>query len=236
MAKAILGIKIGMTSYFTETGEMVPLTAIQAGPCPVVQVKTVERDKYKSAQIGFSPSIKAKGYSKAEIEHCAKSKLSSEIKVASKKGKEKTVSAGKPMPVFRYLREVKLDPNEEVKEGEIWTAGIYQSGDVVDIIGTSKGKGFAGGMKRHGWKGGRDTHGSMFHRRPGSIGASSYPSRVFKGKNLPGHMGDERVTIQNLKVFKVDEEAGIIFIKGAVPGAENGLLYIKPAVKKGKRV
>ena len=232
MAKAILGVKIGMTSYFTETGEMVPLTVIQAGPCPVVQVKTMERDKYRAAQIGFSPDLKAKGYSKAEIEHCAKIKLGSEIKVTTKKGKEKTASAGKPMPVFRYLREVKLNPDEEVREGEVWTADMYEDGAIVDITGTSKGKGFAGGMKRHGWSGGRKTHGSMFHRRPGSIGASSYPSRVFKGKNLPGHMGDERVTTQNLKVFKVDKEAGLLLIKGAVPGAEGGLLYIQPAKKK----
>jgi large subunit ribosomal protein L3 len=208
MIKGLIGRKLGMTQIFTEDGGAVPATVIEVEPSVVVQRKTTEKDGYEAVQLGYG-RIKQKHVTKPLQGHFRK----------ADKG------------FFRTLREFRLEAGG-YKPGEELCADIFKAGDYVDITGTSKGKGFAGGVKRHGFGGGRATHGSMFHRAPGSIGASAEPSRVFKGKKLPGRMGGERNTIQNIKVLLVRPEDNALLVKGAVPGGKQGIVLIRSAVKK----
>jgi large subunit ribosomal protein L3 len=209
MEKGLIGRKLGMTQVFSDEGAAISVTVIEAGPCVVIQKKTRETDGYDAVQIGFGRK-KTKRITKP---------LQGHFKKADK-------------GFIQFLREFRIDNAGEYEVGAELNLDIFAVGDYVDIVGTSKGRGFAGGVKRHGFKGGRATHGSMFHRAPGSIGASADPSRVFKGTKLPGHMGDRRVTVQNLVVFSVRPERNLILVKGSVPGSMNGFVLIKNAVKK----
>ncbi len=208
MKKALIGRKVGMTQIFDEEGKVIPVTAIEVGPCTVTQIKTVEQDGYTAVQLGFG-DVKEKKLNKPQLGHLNKNKL------APKK----------------YLREFRLDSVEGMKVGDELKADVFAVGDKVDVQGTSKGKGFQGVIKRHGQSRGPMGHGSMYHRRPGSMGPTSTPGRVFPGKNLPGHMGVETVTIQNLEVVKVDLDKNVILVKGSVPGAKGAILKIKSSVK-----
>ena len=208
MKKGLIGKKIGMTQIFNEEGKVIPVTVIEAGPCVVSQVKTEETDGYNSIQLGFG-AIKESKVNKPERGHFTKANIAP----------------------ARYLREIRVDSIEDVKVGDELKADIFMAGDKIDIQGTSKGKGFQGVIKRHGQHRGPMGHGSMYHRRPGSLGSTSTPGRVFKGKKLPGHMGAETVTIQNLEVIKVDLDKNIILVKGSVPGAKGSILKIKSSVK-----
>ncbi len=207
MEIGIIGKKRGMTQIFSEDGEAVAVTVIEAEPSVVIQKKTREIDGYEAVQLGVG-RVKQKNVTKA---------LQGHFKKADK-------------GLFRLLREFRT-ASEAYDLGQEVKIDLFKAGDYVDVTGTSKGKGFAGVMKRHGFRGGRATHGSMFHRAPGSIGASADPSRVFKGKKLPGHMGSERVTIQNMMVWAVRPEQNLILVKGAVPGGKNGIVLIKRAIK-----
>ena len=207
MNKGLIGRKLGMTQVFSLDGA-VSVTAIEAGPCTVIQKKDKKTDGYDALQLGFGRK-KAKNVTKP---------LQGHFKKADK-------------GVFQVLREFRLDSIEGYEVGHEIKADIFAVGDYVDIIGISKGRGFAGGVKRHGFKGGRMTHGSMFHRAPGSIGASADPSRVYKGTKLPGHLGSKRVTVQNLEIFGVRPERNLLLIKGAVPGFTNGIVLIKNSIK-----
>lgn len=198
-----------MTQIFVDEGEVVPVTVIEVKPSFVVQKKTKEKDGYEAVQLGYEPIKEGK---------------------ANKPRKGQFRKAG--TAVLRKLMEARIDPSQW-ETGQAITVDIFKVGEYVDVVGTTKGKGFAGVVKRHGFRGGRATHGSMFHRAPGSIGASADPSRVFKGSRLPGHMGDGRHTVQNLKVVAVRPERNLLLVKGAVPGARNGYLLIKQAIKKG---
>lgn len=209
MTKGLIGKKLGMTQIFSDEGVAVPVTVIEVEPSVVIQKKTKETDGYDAVQLGYG-RIKQRNVTKA---------LQGHFKKADK-------------GLFRVLREFNLDP-ADCEPGQEFTAETFAPGDFVDVVGTTKGKGFAGVIKRHGFAGGRDTHGSMFHRAPGSIGASADPSRVFKGTKLPGHMGCERKTAQNLLVWAVRPEINVIMVRGAVPGSKNGFVLIKAAIKKG---
>ncbi len=209
MTKGLIGKKLGMTQVFSDEGVSVPVTVIEVEPSVIVQKKTKETDGYDALQLGYG-RIKQKNVSKS---------LQGHFKKADK-------------GFFRILREFRMDV-EGSEPGQELNAEMFAPGDYVDIVGTTKGKGFAGVVKRHGFRGGRATHGSMFHRAPGSIGASADPSRVFKGTRLPGHMGSERKTVQNLLVWAVRPEMNVILVKGAVPGSRKGYVLIKQAVKKG---
>ena len=208
MQKGLIGRKVGMTQIFDEEGKVIPVTAIEVGPCTVTQIKTVEQDGYTAVQLGFG-DVKEKKLNKPELGHLSKNKL------APKK----------------YLREFRLDSVEGMKVGDELKADVFAVGDKVDVQGTSKGKGFQGVIKRHGQSRGPMGHGSMYHRRPGSMGPTSTPGRVFPGKNLPGHMGVETVTIQNLEVVKVDLDKNVILVKGSVPGTKGAILKVKSSVK-----
>ena len=208
MKKAILGKKIGMTQMFRADGTMIPVTVVLAGPCPVVQKKTEGTDGYEAVQVGFC-EMTEKLANKPETGHCAKAGV-------------------KPL---RYLREFKLEDAASYEVGQVIKADVFAEGDKVDVSGRSKGKGFAGVIKRHNQNRGRMTHGSHYHRRVGSMSACSSPSRVFKTKNLPGHMGAVNVTIQNLEVARVDAERNLLLIKGAVPGPKGSVIAIKSSVK-----
>lgn len=209
MKKCIIGKKIGMTQLFDENGNIVPVTVVEAGPCVVVQRKTAENDGYEAVQIGFG-AISDKKLTKALKGHFAKAD------VAAK----------------RVLREFRLEDLSAVAVGDIIKADTFAPGDKVDVCGTSKGKGYAGTIKRWHNHSLKETHGSgPVHRHAGSNGACSSPSRVFKGKRLPGHMGSQRVTVQNLDVVRVDAENNLIAIRGAVPGPKNGFVYITDSVK-----
>ncbi|MBU2054760.1 MAG: 50S ribosomal protein L3 [Proteobacteria bacterium] len=210
MAKGLIGKKLGMTQVFSDEGISVPVTVIEVEPSVVIQKKTREKDGYDALQLGYGRR-KQKNVTKALQGHFRK--------------------ADKGM--FRILREFRMDI-EGCEPGQELSAEIFEPGDYVDVVGTTKGKGFAGVIKRHGFHGGRATHGSMFHRAPGSIGASADPSRVFKGTKLPGHMGCERKTTQNLLVWAVRPEMNVILVKGAVPGCKNGFVLIRQAIKKGQ--
>ena len=207
MQKAIIGKKIGMTQIFDAEGKVVPVTVIQAGPCNVIQKKTVETDGYEAVKLGFG-EVKEKHVNKALKGHFAKS----------------GVAVKKVLKEFR-LDEITLNVGDEVK------ADVFAAGECVDVTGISKGKGYAGTVKRWGTHRGPMTHGSGYHRGPGSLGACSSPSRVFKGKKLAGHLGCEKVTVQNLDVVKVDIERNLIIVKGAVPGPKGGIVTIKNTVK-----
>ena len=206
--KALIGKKIGMTQIFDEKGNIVPVTAIEVGPCTVTQIKTVDQDGYQSIQLGFE-DVKESKLTKPELGKFKKSKLTPK----------------------KYLREFPIESVDGINVGDEFKADVFEVGDRVDIQGTSKGKGFQGVIKRHGQSRGPMGHGSMYHRRPGSMGPTSTPGRVFKGKNLPGHMGVETVTIQNLEVVKVDLDKNIILVKGSVPGAKKSILKIRKSVK-----
>ena len=208
MKKGLIGKKIGMTQIFDENGLVIPVTVIEAGPCVVAQVKTSETDGYNAIQLGFG-DVKAKHINKPEMGHFAKSKLDPK----------------------KHLREFRLDSVENYKVGDEVKADIFAAGEKVDIQGTSKGKGFQGVIKRHGQSRGPMGHGSMYHRRPGSMGPTSTPGRVFKGKKLPGHMGSQTITIQNLEVVRVDLDKNVILVKGSVPGAKGAILKLKTSVK-----
>ena len=208
MKKAIIGKKIGMTQIFDEKGRVIPVTAIEAGPCVVAQVKNKETDGYEAIQLGFG-DVKESKINKPEKGHFAKSKLTPK----------------------KHLREFRVDSVEGIKVGDEFKADTFVAGDKVDIQGISKGKGFQGVIKRHGQSRGPMGHGSMYHRRPGSMGPTSTPGRVFKGKNLPGHMGRETITIQNLEVVRVDLDKNVILVKGSVPGTNGSILKIRTSVK-----
>lgn len=212
MQKAIIGKKLGMTQLFDENGSFIPVTVIEAGPCVVVQKKTTENDGYESVQIGFG-EVSDKHVNKPMKGHFAKSD------VAAK----------------RTLSEFKLEGAGGMNVGDIIKADVFAIGDKVDVSGTSKGKGFAGTIKRYGNRSLKATHGTgPVGRHAGAMGANSTPSRIFKGKKMPGHMGAERVTIQNLDVVKVDAENNLIALRGAIPGPKGGYVYITDAVKGQK--
>jgi large subunit ribosomal protein L3 len=202
----ILGKKVGMTQIFVEDGRLIPVTVIEAGPCWVVQTKTAEKDGYEAIQLGFGKT-KENRLVKPRLGHLKKSK------------------AGP----LRVLREIRVPAASEFEVGQEIKADIFSPGDMVTVTGVSKGKGFAGSIKRHGFSGGKATHGSMFHRAPGSIGAAAWPSRVFKGRKMPGRMGSDRKTLKNLTVMRVDAEKNLLIIKGSLPGANSGMLMISGA-------
>ena len=206
--KAIIGKKIGMTQIFDESGKVIPVTAIEAGPCVVAQVKTVETDGYNAIQLGFG-EVKESKVNKPEKGHFAKASI-------------------KPT---KHLREFRVNEVENYKVGDEVKVDTFVVGDKLDVQGTSKGKGFQGVIKRHGQSRGPMGHGSMYHRRPGSMGPTSTPGRVFKGKKLPGHMGVQTITIQNLDVVRVDTDKNVILVKGSVPGVKGAILKIKTSVK-----
>jgi len=204
MVDGIIGKKIGMTQGFDEAGNVVPLTVIKAGPCTVVQIKNKARDGYEALQLAFIEDRPAKKPSRAMQGHYKKAET----------------------PVMRVLREVKARAGAELKEGDQVFVDIFKVGEKVAVTGVSKGKGFAGVVKRHHFAGGDAAHGSMFHRAPGSIGASSYPSRVVRGLRMGGRMGHERVTVRNLKVFEADKAANLLVVKGAIPGPNGSYVLI----------
>jgi large subunit ribosomal protein L3 len=215
MFSGFLGKKIGMSQIFTESGETIPVTVIEAGPGYIIQIKSVATDGYDAIQLGFSyPHSKSVP------------KVNSPIKGILKKAGVET------LPI-NHFHEVRAIGSDQFKLGQkITCSEVFKVGEKVDVAGISKGKGFAGGVKRHNWKGGRQSRGSMFHREPGSIGTSADPSRVLKGKRLPGHMGDERVSVQSLIVQRVDSERNILFVQGSIPGGNSGIVEIKHSVKK----
>ena len=208
MKKAILGTKLGMTQMFREDGTMIPVTVVLAGPCPVVQKKSVEHDGYEAVQVAFKP-IREKLCTKPMLGHFKK--------------------AG--VEAHRYTRESKFDDTAAYEVGQVIKADIFANGDHVDVTATSKGKGFEGNIKRWNQGRGRKTHGSHSYRVPGSMGACTYPGEVFKTKHLPGHMGSERVTVQNLEVVRVDADRNLLLVKGAIPGAKGSLVTVRETVK-----
>ena len=208
MIQGMIGKKLGMTQVFTESGQVIPVSVVQAGPCRVVQLRTPEKNGYSAIQLSYQ-EVKEGKLSKPGAGHFRK--------------------AG--TPPSRYLREFRGDL-QDVEVGQVITADIFRKGEKVDVAGVSKGKGFAGVMKRHHFSGGPATHGSMFHRTPGSIGSSSYPSRVWKNQRMAGQMGNERVTVKNLEVVEVKVDQNLLLIRGAVPGSPGTLLIIKKVVNK----
>ena len=204
MSLGLIGRKLGVSQVFADSGEVIPVTVIEAGPCVVVQKKTQNKDGYNALQVGF---------------------LEREEKKTNRPLKGHFAKAG--TKAFVVLKEFTLPDVEGYQSGQEIKVDIFLAGELVDVIGTSKGKGFAGGVKRWGFRGGPATHGSMFHRAPGSVGASAYPSRVLKGKRLPGHLGNAQVTAKNLQVVDVRSERNLILIKGAVPGARRSIVLIK---------
>ena len=208
MKKAILATKVGMTQIFNEEGVLVPVTVLQAGPCVVTQVKTVENDGYKAVQVGF---------------------VDKREKLVNKPAKGHFDKAG--VSYKRFVREFRFDNAEEYSVKDEIKADIFAAGDKIDATAVSKGKGFQGAIKRHGQHRGPMAHGSKFHRHQGSNGACSDPSKVFKGKGMPGHMGSKQVTIQNLEIVRVDVENNLLLVKGAVPGPKKSLVTIKETVK-----
>lgn len=207
--KNMMGKKVGMTQIFKEDGTLVPVTVIEAGPLFVVQKKTIEKDGYNAIQVGFG-DVKEKRMTKPAKGHFDKANVA----------------------YRKFLREFKVENPDEFEIGQEIKADVFSEGDMVDVTGTSKGKGTAGVIKRHGFGRGRETHGSKFHRMPGGMSAGTYPGRVFKGHRMMGRMGNERVTVQNLEVVRVDAEKNLILVKGAVPGPRKGLVSIKATVKK----
>ena len=208
MVTGLIGKKVGMTQLFAADGTVAPATVLKAGPCVVAQVKTTETDGYEAVQLGL---------------------------VEAKPTKENKPSAGHfkkaGVPATRIRREMKVKAGgDAVKAGDIVNVSIFADGERVDVIGTSRGKGFQGVVKRHHFRGGRMSHGSMFHRAPGSIGASSYPSRVVKGMRMGGHMGADRVTVRNLKILRVDAENNLLLLEGAVPGGPNAIVVVRKAI------
>jgi len=207
MLNGLIARKSGMTQVYTESGELVPVTVLEVGPCRVVQLKSLEKDGYDGVQLAFSPD-KERHLTKPVLGHYKK--------------------AG--VPVARYLREFKA-LSADLSIGQVFTADVFQAGEFVDVTGVSKGKGFQGVMKRHGYAGGPASHGSHFHRAPGSIGQSAYPSHVFKNKGMPGQMGGKRVTAEGLEVIAVRPDENLVLVRGAVPGAPKGVLVVRKSVK-----
>lgn len=207
MTNGLLGKKLGMTQVYDAEGRLTPVTVVEAGPCRVVQIRTRERHGYESVQLSFG-EVSRKKVTKAEFGH---------LKAAN-------------APPSRHLRE--FHKTGDIQAGQVLKADLFQKGDWVDVEGVSKGKGYQGVVKRHHYRGGPETHGSMFHRAPGSIGASSHPSRVWKNKTLPGHMGSERVTVQRLKIMDTRPEENLLFVSGAIPGATGGMVIVRKS-KKG---
>ena len=208
--KGILGKKLGMTQIFTEEGIVVPVTVVEAGPNVVTQVKTVEKDGYNAIQVGFEDA-KEKSLNKPQKGHLAAANV-----------------------LKKHLKEFRVDAVEEFTVGQEIKADLFAAGEKIDVTGTSKGKGFQGPIKRHGQSRGPESHGSRYHRRPGSMGACSFPGRVFKNKKLAGHMGSVKVTVQNLEVVRVDADKNLILVKGAIPGPKGSMVTIKEAVKSSK--
>jgi large subunit ribosomal protein L3 len=204
MVRGILGKKVGMTQIFDDSGRVVPVTVVEAGPCVVVQRKSHERDGYDAVQLGLVERRPRRNAPRPIQGHFAK--------------------AG--VPPTRLLGEVPVDDDDEAKPGDAVLADIFHPDETVNVIGRSKGRGFQGVIKRHGFSGGKATHGSMFHRAPGSIGRSADPSRVFPGQGMPGQMGNRRVTVKNATVVKVDADRNLLFIKGGIPGARNSYIRI----------
>ena len=211
MNKGLIGKKLGMTQIFADDGRRIPVTVIEAGPCVVLQKKTVDKDGYSAIQVGFGPKEAVRS-DRPLVGHCK--------------------AAGKG--AFSHLRELRLVDVEQYSVGDELKAEIFAAGDLIDVTGTSIGKGFQGVIKRWGFRGGRSSHGSCFHRAPGSIGSSAYPSRVFKNKKMPGQLGNARVTVQRLQVVRVDVADNLILVKGAIPGSDNGLVIIRDSVKAKK--
>ncbi len=209
MLNGMVGRKIGMTQIFNDAGEAVPVTVVQVGPVVVTQIKTLDKDGYESVQVGFEPITKESHINKPMKGHF------------------------KDVPPQRVLREFKADKPAEMKVGQTIDLTIFTEGEVINVAGTSKGKGFQGVLKRHNFSGGPDTHGSNFHRRPGSIGNRKFPGRVFKNKRMSGHMGAERVTVRNLTITKVLPEKGILLIKGSIPSHNGALVEILKPAKRG---
>ena len=208
--KGILGRKIGMTQIFTEAGEVVPVTVVEAGPVVVTQVKTIENDGYNAVQVGFVDA-KEKSLNKPQKGHLAAANT-----------------------LKKHLKEFRVESVDAYTVGQEIKADVFATGEMIDVTGISKGKGFQGSIKRHGQSRGPESHGSRYHRRPGSMGACSYPGRVFKNKKLAGHMGSVKVTVQNLEVVRVDADKNFILVKGAIPGAKGSIVTIKEAVKASK--
>ena len=208
--KGILGRKIGMTQIFTEAGEVVPVTVVEAGPVVVTQVKTIENDGYNAVQVGFVDA-KEKSLNKPQKGHLAAANV-----------------------LKKHLKEFRVEAVDAYTVGQEIKADVFAAGEKIDVTGISKGKGFQGPIKRHGQSRGPESHGSRYHRRPGSMGACSYPGRVFKNKKLAGHMGSVKVTVQNLEVVRVDADKNFILVKGAIPGAKGSVVTIKEAVKASK--
>lgn len=210
MKKGIIGKKIGMTQIFDENGKIIPVTVVEAGPCVVVQKKTVENDGYEAIQVGFG-DVKVQRVNKPQAGHFAKADVA----------------------VKKFLREFRLEDTSAINVGDLIKADTFAAGDVVDVTGTSKGKGFAGTIKRYNNARLKETHGTgPVHRHAGSMGACSSPSRIFKGKKMPGQLGNETCTVQNLEVVKVDVENNLIALRGAIPGPKNGIVVISNSVKK----
>ncbi len=205
MVNGLIGRKVGMTQLFDESGRQIPVTVLQAGPCVVVGLRVPERDGYAAAQVGL-------------VEHRPASRISKPQRGQMEKH---------GLPPMRHVREFRVEGDEGPAIGDKVLVSLFQPADRIDIIGVSKGKGFQGVMKRHGFRGGKASHGSMFHRRPGSIGQASYPSRVFPGIRGPGHMGAERVTVKNLEVIRVEEDSNLLVVKGAVPGSRGSYVMIR---------
>jgi large subunit ribosomal protein L3 len=203
--QGIIGRKIGMTQIYAEDGRAVPVTVVEAGPCVVIQRKSKEKDGYSAIQVGLVERRRVKHVTRPMKGHFDKAGI----------------------PPCRVLREFRVEDGAEVKVGDKLSVEMFAPGDAINVTGISKGKGFQGVVKRHHFRGGAATHGSMFHRAPGSIGASAFPSRVLKGMRGAGHMGDERVTVRNLKVIRIDAEKNIMLIRGAVPGANDGYVVIR---------
>ena len=224
MKKAILATKIGMTQIFAEDGELIPVTVLQAGPCEVTQVKTVENDGYSAVQVGFGDKKEkvvekdANGKKSVAHRHGVNKAQMGHFKKAGVSGK-------------RFVREFKFENADEYNLADEIKADIFAEGDKVDVTAISKGKGFQGAIKRHGQSRGPMAHGSKYHRHAGSNGACSDPSKVFKGKHMPGHMGNVQVTVQNLEIVRVDTENNLLLVKGAVPGPKKSLVTIKETVK-----
>lgn len=208
MSKGLIAKKLGMTHVFADDGRRIPVTVLVAGPCSVIQKKTVANDGYDAIQLGFD-MVEALRVNQPQLGHF------------------KAAAQG----AFKVLREVKTAEVDKYSVGDQLTASLFEPGEIIDVVGVSKGKGFQGVIKRWNFKGGRASHGSRFHRAPGSIGCSATPSRVFKNKKMPGQLGNEQVTVQRLQVVRVDADENLLLVKGAVPGPKNGIVVIKNTVK-----
>jgi large subunit ribosomal protein L3 len=213
MNVSLLGKKIGMTQVFGEDNRLHPVTVVQVGPCPITQIKTLENDGYNAVQIGFGEQKESR-LSKAEVDHLKKANVAP----------------------LTHLKEFRVEDLSGLNVGDVLTVSSFQDGELIDVVGVTKGRGFQGVMKRYGFSGGPASHGSMFHRRGGSFGMRQTPGRIFKNKKMPGHMGDVRCTVQNLEIIKVIPEKHLLLIKGSLPGGNGSLLSVRTAKKSKKKV